>query len=900
MWILCAVTFFFFLVPALFVSLPFPLLSGSVKLGLELLRELGLLEIVCRLRVPMASLRPSLVLWICVLLLGITCPGTAPVWILESPPFNCSQEGLGCHVTTSSCLHESWFRPYKLTPSAPSNLSVKLSFIRDEKGQLFPTLKIEWSVATDASVVFLKGALLQVLQMTDNARVCAEFNFENVLEDQRRPDGKKWQFAYDRFIVDPGISYLVVVHHLPKLDSNQDMNQKSQEYIVPGCDHIDMKKTRPCELRGSTWNPNIAVYVQLRSNLVVSFSSSNLSSTYNVLVNSNSPSSEVNCKRVPQVVHQVGPHQRVNVSIVMDDARTTCCQYKVEIWGSFPGCGNDCPRTVTKVPCPTFPPQPTISPGLAGRDHWYIMASCALLVCLGTAGIIFLVVMPGQMKTEEAEVLPSPFSKNPKVWIVYSADHALYVDVVLKLADFLRVKCAADVVLDLLQENEIAKVGIMAWLTSQKQDIEKQSGKIIIMCSSGAQAKWQAMMDKPRVSLRQDRKHPFGDCFTAALNLIMPDFQLPANFGKYIIAYVGDISTEDDIPEPFKTTSKYRLMEKFEDVFFRIHDREQYEPGRMLTVEEVTAQDYTQHPSGQCLQAAICKFRKWQEIHPDWFTKECSEESPSHHSEELDMKFNVNASWDPLLSERATLKLQPFFTMPKDNDCLFVDLQIQEPEAAVIRMEPLLPHVDHYEQPAHQTEIYFPDAGMGDFVQRQEPLFSMEYANTGMKQQPYQADWTEGLPVPQVGLALKTDMLLNDDSGHLSLGGSKDSQNWSAPGTNKLSDEEKMNLEQLKQFQQCLTSYGCLHLDEEEQQLVQVSPGKDLGDQRQSLQSDQGYISRTSSPPLEASGDGMKSVGKEPDSSDPGISPQDLEMVKKMHMQLFFQSAGLGGYRTSL
>ncbi|XP_078529783.1 interleukin-17 receptor A isoform X2 [Lissotriton helveticus] len=825
-----------------------------------------------------SSLRSSLVPWIGVLLLGILCPGTAAIWILESPPFNCSQEGLGCHVTRSSCLHESWFRTYRLTPSAPSLLEVDLAFIRDEKGQLYPTLNIKWRVATDASVVFLQGALLQVWQMVDNAQVCAQFNFENELEDQRRPDGEKWQFAYDRFIVDPGISYKVVVHHLPMLDGKEDMNQKSQNFTVPG----------------NTWKPNIAVDVQQRSNLVVSFSSSNLSSTYHVLVNSYSPSSEVSCKRVSQVVSQVGPHQRVNVSIVMDDARTTCCQYKVEIWGFFPGCGSDCPRIVTQVPCPTFPPQPTISPGLTGRDHWYIMASCALLVCLGTAGIIFLVVMPGQMKPEETEDSPPPFSKNPKVWIVYSADHALYVDVVLKLADFLRVKCAADVVLDLLQENEIAKVGIMAWLSSQKQNIEKQSGKIIIMCSSGAQAKWQAMMDKPRVSLRQDRKHPFGDCFTAALNLIMPDFQLPANFGKYIIAYVGDISTEDDIPEPFKTTSKYRLMEKFEEVFFRIHDREQYEPGRMLSVEEVTAQDYTQHPSGQYLQAAICKFRKFQEIHPDWFMKECLEESPSHHSVELDMNVSVDASWDPLLRESATLKLQPFFIMPKDSDSLFVDVHIQEPEAAVTRIEPLLPHANHYEQTAHQTEIYFSDAaGMGDFVQRQEPLFSMEYANTGLKQQPYPADWTEGVPVPQVGLALKTDILLNDGLEHLSLGGSKDSQNWPLPGTDNLSEEEKMNLEQLKQFQQCLTSFGHLHLDEEEQQLVQVSPGKDLGDQRQSLQSDQGYSSRTSSPPLEASGDGMKSVGKEPDSSDTGISPQDLEMVKKMHMQFFLQSAGL-------
>ncbi|KAJ1166096.1 hypothetical protein NDU88_006506 [Pleurodeles waltl] len=819
----------------------------------------------------MASSRACPAALVFALLLGSLCPGAAALWILESPPFSCSQEGLRCHVTTSSCLHISWLQPYNLTPSAPSFLSVNLDFIQDEKGQLFPALKIEWMIATDASILFLQGAQVLVLQM-DNKQVCADFNFENYLEHQRRPDGEKWQFAYNRFIVDPELSYLVTVQHLPQSDGGQDPNQKSLLYKVPGCDHVDMKKTMPCELRGSTWKPNIAVDVEQQANLVVSFSSSNISSTYHILVKSYSPPSEVSCKSVPQVVSQVGPEQRVNVSIAMDDTRTTCCQYKVEIWGSFPGCGTDCRRTVTTVPCPTFPPHPTISPGLTSRDRWYIMASFALLVCFSTAGIIFLVLTPGQIMEKESEDLPPPFSKNPKVWIVYSADHALYVDVVLKLADFLRVKCAADVVLDLLHEKEIAKVGIMAWLTSQKQDIEKLSGKIIILCSSGTQAKWQAMMDKPRVSLRQDRKSPFGDCFTAALNLIMHDFQRPANFGKYIIAYVGNISTEDDIPEPLKATSKYRLMEKFEDVFFRIHDREQYEPGRILNVDEVTGQDYTQHPSGQYLQVAICKFRKWQEMHPDWFMKECLEESRNHHSEELDVDFRVDALWDPLLRERATLKLQPVFTMPKDNDCLSVGLHIQEPEAAVTRMEPLLPHTDHYAQPALQTEIYISDAGVGDFVQRQEPLFSKEYANTGVKQQPYQANWTDNVPVHQVDLALKTGTLLNDDSGHLPLGGSVGSQNWLLPGTDNLSEEEKRNLEQLKQFQQCLAFSGLLPLDEEEQQLVQVSPGKDIGDQRQSLQSDQGYISRTSSPPLEVSGDCIQFVVKELKTSDPGIS----------------------------
>ncbi|XP_069484751.1 interleukin-17 receptor A isoform X2 [Ambystoma mexicanum] len=732
------------------------------------------------------------------------------------------------------------------------------------------------------------GVQLLVLKMNGNEQLCVELVFENVLENQNRPDGKPWHFAYNHFIVDPGTTYEVTVHHLPKLDNIEGPNQKSLQYRVPGCSHNDMMMTRPCELQGSRWKPNIIVDVWQDSSLNVSFTSSNLASKYYINVIRCAPPQSICNEVVQHVLQQVEPQQRVNVSFFICDPCKIFCQHQVEIWGLFPSCSNDCIRHRVTVICPTSPPISTTTPGPTRRDHWYITASCALLVSLTTAGIIFMVLLPGP-QTDKEPINSSKNLKNPKVWIVYSADHALYVDVVVKFADFLRTKCAADVVLDRLQTLEIEKVGFLPWLTRQKQEIEEQSGKIILLCSRGAQAKWQAMMDKPRVSLRQDLMHPSGDLFTAALNLIMHDFQFPANFGKYIIAYVGDISMEEDIPEPFKATSRYKLMDKFEDVFFRIHDLEQYEPGQMFTVEEITAHDYTQNASGQCLQAAICKFKKWQEVHPDWFLKECSE-GYYDYGEEADMDFNVPS--DPLLREGATIRFQPAYKMPKDSGCLFAELQLQEPSLVLTQIEPLPQCSNEY--PAQQTIVYISDVGVDDLGQRQEPGFSGECVKTARQQLPCMPDWLDGLPFPQARSDIRSDLLSNNDLRQQTVGGSQDSQHWSLPGADDLSDEQKRNLEHLKHFQQYIALSGQFPLEGEQQQLVENSPEKAFDERRQTLCSDQGYSSRTASPPLEPSGEDVGSVGWKSETSDPGISAQDLELVKKIQSQLFIQSSGWG------
>lgn len=44
----------------------------------------------------------------------------------------------------------------------------------------------------------------------------------------------QWNFSFNHFVVQPGQSYQVTVHHLPKLSTDGDQNSINQSYTVPG------------------------------------------------------------------------------------------------------------------------------------------------------------------------------------------------------------------------------------------------------------------------------------------------------------------------------------------------------------------------------------------------------------------------------------------------------------------------------------------------------------------------------------------------------------------------------------------------------------------------------------------------------------------------------------------
>ena len=207
--------------------------------------------------------------------------------------------------------------------------------------------------------------------------------------------------------------------------------------------------------------------------------------------------------------------------------------------------------------------------------------------------------------------------------IIYSQDHRLYRDVVLKLCAFLQAQCGTEVLVDLLDTTSIGVVGRIRWLEWQRQQLKNPSDKILVLCSRGVQAKWRAMCGQGRVKLREDVLSPTDDMLTPFLNLFLPDMHHTGMLGKYMVAYFNDISGEQDVPSVFDIGVKYKLMKHFEELYFRILDVEKYQPDQVCHIKGIGADDYSDCPSGRDLKCAVETFQAYQLDNPDWFEKEC-------------------------------------------------------------------------------------------------------------------------------------------------------------------------------------------------------------------------------------------------------------------------------------
>ncbi|XP_077196197.1 interleukin-17 receptor A [Paroedura picta] len=807
-------------------------------------------------------------------------------------PFNCSQTGLHCIVRNSTCLDRSWLVVSQWTPSAPGTLQVQAEVLSGEGGELLPVLNIQWTVATDSSIQVLQGAEVSVLQVSSNQLVCVQFNFQNNLVQQVKPDDRRpWSFSFNRFVVQPGQRYQVTVHHLPKLSTDGNQNCRNRSYTVPGCMDPVMKTTAPCQQIGSLWEPNIGGTNLGDGSVLVSFSPALVPASYRIHVTSFQDERE--CKTGMKEISEEGLQQRLNVTIEIENNLKACCLYKVQIQPFFAACGTDCLRHSASIPCilPSF--LPTRSDDMINRTDSSVWVSwCSTLVCFSVIGAIVAWVfcqarrykgrLPGTSRSVGAsddlspESWPAPLLKPSKVWIVYSADHKLYVDVVMKLAQFMFAECGTEVVLDLLEEHEVSKVGALRWLTRQKQEMEGRSAKIILLCSRGTRAKWQAMLGHKEgsVSLRQDNLLPMGDMFTPALNLILPDFKQPACFGTYLVCYFEGISSERDIPDPFNVTSRYQLMDKFEDVYFLIQDMEKFEPGRVHRIPEISAEKYAESQSGRKLKEAVQKFKELQAEHPDWFEKE---NAGCEGAEDL-QSLNEELCEDLALDEGGILKQQLLPREPEPNSCCLVSLCINEDELGTCKLLPQLLPEDH---PAFQTLI-IPAEDEASVVQVVEPVEFAEEREVISHQLLTNEDWIEGRdPVLETSLPRRNSVIHQEE---LSSNGQP------------MPDDVRQQLEGLMfslyhqslAFSEPPVSHEVVN--EQQPALVFEDVHKD---QRQSVQSDQGYISRCSplpsDDPVEEEEEEKGGKDQEGHRGAEHLSPDVLDSLKSLQQQLFFQ-----------
>lgn len=368
---------------------------------------------------------------------------------------------------------------------------------------------------------------------------------------------------------------------------------------------------------------------------------------------------------------------------------------------------------------------------------------------------------------ENQQLLKQP----PKVLVIYSQDHPLYRDIVLKLCGFLQAKCGAEVLLDLLDSASVGMIGPLRWLELQLQKLKHPCDKILVLCSRGVQAKWRAFCGQGRVTLREDVLSSTAEMVTPFFNLLLPDMHQAGMMGKYAIAYFDEVTSDEDVPSVFDIAVKYKLMKHFEELYFRILDIEKYQPHRVNHIEGIGCDEYYRCASGKALKDAVQRFKAFQLEHPDWFEKECVE------GEE-----DVVLDADLPVSQLQTHPVLECLPLIRDGPPVFAcEVEVKEsisrvhvrslepipqsPRPPVVEQTPVIRTGGAQQQPANQPFTHYSDPAMvsisGDSF-RQLPAEDEEdeHAPPPVKQlpgirssqsSPGDGSQSEGLPVLEVG-----------------------------------------------------------------------------------------------------------------------------------------------------
>ncbi|KAL7828046.1 hypothetical protein AOLI_G00311980 [Acnodon oligacanthus] len=556
--------------------------------------------------------------WTALLLLALLSEASC-LRVLNASSLGCAVEEVVCTAEINKCFYEEWMEQQDYTPTAPVDLKVNWEIRMDENGALVPVIVARWKVMDDGSIRDLKGAEFHVAKVDTSEHLCIHYTFLQQLPGMRNPKGEQWALSVDRMAVDPGFTYFVSVANLPKPNLGYTNYNINKTIIVPNCSEPPMQWTKVCTDTGAFWQPNITMERTAPDGrtLLISFNTGELSERYHVFLK---------CGEDRQIKPIINKDNKsfLNVTFDLEAWPHTCCDFNVQIQPFFQKCENDCHRKNRGFYICPKQDVPDKDPKI-----WLIFAGLFLLFC-GLVVFAACLRCRRQQKGEKIKpvkpthglVHPVPAPER-SVLIIYSRDHPKYTDIVLKLSAFLRAKCGVEVYLDLLDTTSIGVMGRLPWTEQQKRLIEQTSNKVLVLCSRGVQAKWGAMCGAPRVRLREDVLSPMGDMLTLALQLITPDMQRPASYGKYVVAYFEDISGEHDVPSMFDLAVKYKLMKHFEELYFRILDLEKYQRGKIHTIEGIGVDEYFSCPSGKALRDAIEVFQAYQLENPDWFEKEC-------------------------------------------------------------------------------------------------------------------------------------------------------------------------------------------------------------------------------------------------------------------------------------
>uniref|UniRef100_H3A1T7 Interleukin 17 receptor E n=1 Tax=Latimeria chalumnae TaxID=7897 RepID=H3A1T7_LATCH len=124
------------------------------------------------------------------------------------------------------------------------------------------------------------------------------------------------------------------------------------------------------------------------------------------------------------------------------------------------------------------------------------------------------------------------------VLLIYSPGSEEHQALICAFADFLRTELGSDVILDLWDVGKVAQIGIIPWLYSKKERVERERGKILLVWTRGSRA-------------------------IVAMASLQKDLQQEGRCQDYALVYFEGLCRKKDIPETFAALPKFKLLKDF-------------------------------------------------------------------------------------------------------------------------------------------------------------------------------------------------------------------------------------------------------------------------------------------------------------------------------------------------
>ncbi|CAK6435491.1 unnamed protein product [Pipistrellus nathusii] len=137
-----------------------------------------------------------------------------------------------------------------------------------------------------------------------------------------------------------------------------------------------------------------------------------------------------------------------------------------------------------------------------------------------------------------------------KVLVVYPPEICFH-HTVCNFTEFLQNHCRSEVILDKWQRKKIAEMGLVQWLTTQKQAAEK----VIFLLSNDVNPVCDGTCGKSKGSHHENAQ----DLFPLAFNLFCSDLRSQTHLQKYLVVYFREAETKDDY-NALNVCPRYYLM----------------------------------------------------------------------------------------------------------------------------------------------------------------------------------------------------------------------------------------------------------------------------------------------------------------------------------------------------